>query len=380
MTDAVALAQALIQRPSVTPADAGALDVVQAVLEPLGFEVRRLAFDEPGYPRVDNLYARYGSGRRNFCFAGHTDVVPPGDLAAWSDDPFSGALRDGAIWGRGAVDMKGAVAAFLSAVTRYLHAHPAPEGTISLLITGDEEGPSVNGTRKALQWLIQQGERLDACLVGEPTNPRALGDMVKIGRRGSLNATLKVHGAQGHVAYPHLADNPNHTLTRMLAALLAEPLDQGTDHFDPSSLQITSIDVGNGARNVIPASAQAQFNIRFNDCHTGESLSERLRATLDGVSGRYALDVQISGEAFLSAPGPLSDTVCDAVEAVTGRRPALSTTGGTSDARFIQAVCPVVEFGLVGKTMHQVDERSPVADIEALSAIYGQVLERWFAT
>lgn len=377
--DAAGLAADLIRCASVTPAEGGALDLLQTTLEGMGFQVRRLPFDEYGHARVDNLYARWGHGHRNFCFAGHTDVVPPGDEGAWTHSPFSGAVENGELWGRGAVDMKGAVAAFVAAADGFLRAQPALDGSISLLITGDEEGEAINGTKKVLKWLADQGEHLDACLVGEPTNPRELGEMMKIGRRGSLNATLAVYGAQGHVAYPHLADNPTHTLTRMLSTLIETPLDEGTDHFDASSLQITTMDVGNAASNVIPATAAARFNIRFNDRHTGESLTKWLKSTLDSIGGRYELDVSVSGEAFVTEPGPLTDAVAAAAEAVTGRRPQRSTSGGTSDARFIQAVCPVVEFGLVGQTMHQIDERTPVGDVHALTAIYGRVLENWFA-
>jgi succinyl-diaminopimelate desuccinylase len=384
--DPLDLAQRLIRCPSVTPAEGGALDLLQAELEALGFACTRLVFEEEGTPPVDNLYARLGTARPNFCFAGHTDVVPPGDPAEWSSDPFESAIVEGELVGRGAADMKGAIAAFVAAAGRFLAGRngAAPLGSLSLLITGDEEGPSINGTRKVLDWLAREGEALDACLVGEPTNPDRLGDMVKIGRRGSLTGQLTVFGKQGHTAYPQLADNAAHRLVAMLSALLAEPLDRGTEHFQPSTLQVSTIDVGNPASNVVPGRASAAFNIRFNDSHSGASLERWLRETLDRVGeesggGRYELAVRISGESFLTPPGPLSETLQRAVEAVTGRRPELSTTGGTSDARFIKDHCPVAEFGLVGQTMHQVDERVAVADIETLTEIYAKVLEDYFA-
>jgi succinyl-diaminopimelate desuccinylase len=378
--DPVDLTRALIRRPSVTPRDEGALDVLQAALEPLGFRCHRLPFGE-GAARVDNLYARLGDKAPNFCFAGHTDVVPVGDPKSWTVDPFGAELVDGHVYGRGAADMKGAVAAFVAAVARFLAERGRPEGSISLLVTGDEEGDAVNGTARVLDWLKERGERLDACLVGEPTNTKRLGDMIKIGRRGSLTGKLVVHGVQGHTAYPHLADNPVHRLVRMLDAVTRAPLDDGTEHFQPSNLQITSIDVGNPASNVIPARAEAAFNLRFNDRHTGRSLEAWLRRTFDAAAegGRYELEVKVSGEAFLTPPGPLSELVARAVESETGVRPELSTTGGTSDARFIKDHCPVAEFGLVGLTMHKADERSAVADIEVLTRIYQAVLAGFFA-
>lgn len=377
--DPVALARDLIRCPSVTPEDAGALDVLEAALRPLGFACHRLRFAEPGTAPVDNLYARLGTAAPNFCFAGHTDVVPVGDRAAWSVDPFGGEVHDGRLFGRGAADMKGAIAAFVAAVSGYLAERGPPPGSISLLVTGDEEGPAINGTRKVLDWLTARGERLDACLVGEPTNPRELGEMMKIGRRGSLTGVLTVYGAQGHTAYPHLADNPLPRLVRMLAAITATPLDDGSAHFPPSTLEITTIDVGNPASNVIPAEGRAVFNIRFNDRHTPASLEAWLRAHLDAVGGAYDLRITVSGEAFLTPPGPLSELVAEAVVRVTGRRPVASTTGGTSDARFIKAVCPVVEFGLVGQTMHQVDENVAVADVRRLADIYRGILDSYFA-
>jgi succinyl-diaminopimelate desuccinylase len=376
----LALAQALIRCPSVTPADAGALDVLERALRTLGFRCERLRFSEPGTPDIDNLYARLGSGGRNFCFAGHSDVVPVGDRARWTVDPFGAEVIGAALYGRGAADMKGAIAAFVAAVARYRAAlGEALPGSVSLLITGDEEGPSINGTRKVLAALAARGEQLDACLVGEPTNPARLGEMIKIGRRGSLSGWLSVLGAQGHTAYPQLADNPIPRLLRMLGVLTETALDQGTAHFQPSNVQITTIDVGNPATNVIPAEARAAFNIRFNDRHSGRSLEAWLRQAFDAVGGAYELTVQVSGEAFLTPPGPLSALIAGAARAVTGLVPELSTTGGTSDARFIKDYCPVAEFGLVGRTMHKVDEHVALSDLEALSRIYLGVLEGYFA-
>jgi len=382
--DPVALTQALIRCPSVTPRDAGALGVLEEALKGLGFACNRLRFGDGDESTgetavVDNLYARLGDAAPNFCFAGHTDVVPVGNAADWTSDPFAAEVRDGQLYGRGAVDMKSAIAAFVCATSAYLNKHGAPPGSISLLITGDEEGPALNGTKKVLNWLTDNGEVLDACVVGEPTNPTALGDMIKIGRRGSLTGYLTVHGVQGHTAYPHLADNPVHRVVAMLAALMAQPLDTGTDHFQPSTLQVSTVDVGNDATNVIPGEARATFNIRFNDHHTGAGLSKWLRQTLDGVGGSYDLDVRISGESFVTPPGLLSEVVAGAIEAVLGRTPELSTTGGTSDARFIKDHCPVAEFGLVGQTMHKIDEHVAVADIEKLSQVYEAILERYFA-
>ena len=385
--DPVELAAALIRCPSVTPADAGALDVLQRALEGLGFVCHRLPFggDEGGEDeaRVDNLYARLGTEAPNFCFAGHTDVVPVGDADGWSVDPFAGELKDDALWGRGAADMKGAIAAFVAGAARFLDARDGVvAGSISLLITGDEEGEAVNGTAKVLQWLAAKGETIDDCLVGEPTNPEALGEMIKIGRRGSLTAELDVIGVQGHTAYPHLADNPVHRLVAMLGAVIGEPLDQGSEHFQPSTIALSSIDVGNPAANVIPGQARARFNVRFNDRHTGAGIEAWLRQRFDETMGdglgSYQLDIRISGESFLTPPGRLAELVGEAAREATGRTPEFSTAGGTSDARFIKDHCPVVEFGLVGRTMHKVDERVAVADIEALAGVYRAVLEAYF--
>ncbi len=374
--NAVDLARALIQRPSVTPADAGALNVLQDALTQLGFVCHRQVFGD-GEGAIDNLYARLGTAQPNFCFAGHTDVVPVGD--GWTLDPFKAEIIDGVLYGRGASDMKAAIASFVAAVSRFKSG--ALPGSISLLITGDEEGDAVNGTVKMLDWLKARGEVLDACLVGEPTNPNTLGEMIKIGRRGSLTAKLAVYGTPGHSAYPHLADNPIPRLMRMLDAIIAKPLDEGSAHFQPSTVALTTIDCGNRATNVIPGVARAGFNIRFNDLHSGKALSDWLRKTFDQFAegANYELEIKISGESFLTPPGKLSTVVSGAVKAVTGRTPELSTTGGTSDARFIKNACPVCEFGMVGQTMHKADERCTVADIEALTAIYHRVLTDFFA-
>jgi len=374
------LARALIRCPSVTPADEGALDVLQVALEELGFTCHRILGEEPGTAPVDNLYARIGATAPNFCFAGHSDVVPVGNREGWQNDPFSAEVRDGKLYGRGASDMKGAIAAFVAAAARFLEAHHKGwEGSISLLITGDEEGPAINGTRKMLEWLDAHGEQLDICLVGEPTNPERLGDMIKIGRRGSINGHLTVTGTQGHVAYPHLADNPLPRLVAMLARLAEARLDEGTVHFQPSNIEITSIDTGNEATNVIPAEVEAKFNIRFSDKHTSSGLTKWLHEQFNSVGGNYALDIHVTGEAFLTPPGDLSTLISSAVEAATGRVPELSTTGGTSDARFIKNHCAVAEFGLVGRTMHKTDECIDVAEIDQLADIYNRVLVEFFS-
>lgn len=373
LADPVGLAAELIKCASVTPDDAGARDLLAGWLRQLGFDCHDVD-SASGGPLIRNLYARRGTTGPNFCFAGHTDVVPVGG-AGWSVDPFAGAILKERLYGRGATDMKGAIACFVAATARFL-AQGDSAGSISLLITGDEEGPAVDGTVKVLDWLAARGERLDACVVGEPTNPNRLGEMMKIGRRGSMNGRLTVFGTQGHAAYPHLADNPIPRLLAMLNALTAQPLDHGSPHFQPSTLTLTTVDVGNKATNVIAAEARAGFNIRFNDLHSGASLEQWVRHTLDSVGGEYELVVEISGESFLTAPGPLSQAVADCVEAVSGIRPEASTTGGTSDARFIKNHCPVLEFGLVSQTMHKVDEHVLLSDLEALTRIYQGVLER----
>lgn len=379
--DPVALTQDLIRCPSVTPAEAGALDLLQKVLEDLGFTCHRLPFEEEGTDPVDNLYARLGTEAPNLCFAGHTDVVPVGQEASWSVDPFAATIQDGMLIGRGASDMKGAIAAWVAAVSRRLSDTGPVRGSISLLITGDEEGPSINGTQKMLPALEAMGEKIDHCITGEPTNPAELGTMMKIGRRGSLNGYITVRGVQGHTGYPHLADNAAHRISLMLADLVNWQIDGGSEHFEPSVLSVTRIEVDNEATNVIPALATARFNIRFNDLHSGASLEGVLREKLAAAAGEgvdFDLDITVSGESFLTPPGLLSDLLSEACEAVTGNRPDLSTTGGTSDSRFIKNYCPVVDFGLVGQTMHQIDERVAVVEIEGLSRIYAQVIDRYF--
>jgi succinyl-diaminopimelate desuccinylase len=376
--DPVRLAQELITRPSVTPHNEGALEVLTRALEGLGFTCERMAFADQNKPQVENLYARFGTGAPNFCFAGHTDVVPVGE--GWTTEPFKAEIVEGRLYGRGAADMKSAIAAFTAAAAQYIAKHGPPRGSISLLITGDEEGDAVNGTVKVLERLAARGEKLDACVVGEPTNPTKLGQMIKIGRRGSLSGKLVVYGTQGHSAYPHLADNPIPRIMKMLSALIAQPLDDGSAHFQPSTIAITTLDVGNTASNVIPGVARAAFNIRFNDKHSGESLKKWLRETLDASAdgGQYDLQVSVSGESFITMPGPLTALVEGAVKSVLGVTPELSTTGGTSDARFIKNACPVCEFGLVGQSMHKADEHCLVADIESLSRIYLTILEGYF--
>ena len=378
--DPVELTRDLIRCPSITPAEAGALDVLQRALESIGFTCHRLKFSTPGTPDVDNLYARIGRAEgQNFCFAGHIDVVATGDRARWSADPFGAELRGDVLYGRGAADMKGAIAAFAAAAARFVKSRSGTlPGTVSLLITGDEEGPAINGTKRVLDWLKERGEKLSACVVGEPTNPTQLGEMIKIGRRGSMTGWLTVRGVQGHAAYPQLADNPIHRLLRMLARITERPLDNGTAHFQPSTLQVSTVDVGNPTPNVIPGEARATFNIRFNDRHTSLGLDRWLRDEFDAVGGDYDLKITVSGEAFLTPPGPLSELISRAVEAVLGVKPELSTTGGTSDARFIKDFCPVAEFGLAGATMHKVDERVAVVDIRALTDIYAAILDGYF--
>ena len=359
--DPLPLAQALLRCASVTPADEGAQDLVARALERLGFTVWRLPFGT-----TPNLFARRGEAGPHLCFAGHTDVVPPGE--GWRAPAFGGEVHEGALFGRGAVDMKGAIAAFVAAIP------PTGPGSISLLITGDEEGPATDGTVRVLEWMEAEGQVPDFCLVGEPTNPARLGEVMKIGRRGSLNARIVVEGVQGHVAYPQRADNPVHRLLRALGAMVAAPLDAGTAWFEPSSLQVTSIDVGNAATNVVPAQASARLNIRFNDRHSGASLEAWLRAVLAQHAERFTLEVSVSGESFLTAPGALVDKVRDAIGGAVGVVPRYDTGGGTSDARFIARLCPVAEFGLVGATMHQVDERVELDELQGLVRAYAAVI------
>ncbi|MFC6486671.1 succinyl-diaminopimelate desuccinylase [Nitratireductor sp. GCM10026969] len=392
-TDPVANLSALIRCPSVTPEEAGALTALEKMLAPLGATVERPIFRDGGTPDVENLYARLGEGGPHLMFAGHTDVVPPGDEGAWRHPPFAAEVADGAMFGRGAVDMKGGIACFVAALGRYVDAHGAPRGSVSFLVTGDEEGPAVNGTVKLLEWARERGETWDAALVGEPTNREMLGDMIKIGRRGSLSGRITVRGRQGHVAYPHLADNPVRGLLAFAEALLQPPFDEGTSDFPPSNLELTSIDVGNPAVNVIPARATAAFNVRFNDLWETETLQAEIHQRLDRAAAgenRYRqerpdpVDFDIEwrdrpSPAFLTRNERLVKTLAAAVGAVTGRRPELSTSGGTSDARFIKDYCPVVEFGLVGQTMHMVDERVALEDLETLTRIYTRFLDDWFA-
>ncbi len=372
--EALELARALIRARSVTPADDGAQDVLAGALERVGFTVTRLPFGEPGRA-TPNLFARIGTAAPHVCFAGHTDVVPPGE-AGWSMPPFGADLRDGVLYGRGACDMKGAIAAFVAAAALHLQDAPDPGCSISLLITGDEEGPATHGTARVLEWMRANGQVPDFCLVGEPTNPGRLGEVIKVGRRGSLNAGISIEGVQGHVAYPHRADNPVHRLVALLAELTAHRLDDGNAWFEPSGLQVTSIDVGNPARNVIPARASAQLNIRYNDIHSGRSLQQWLREVLERHAPGGRLEVQVSGEAFLTRPGPYVAALAEVVQARTGTPPRLDTGGGTSDARFIAGTCPVAEFGLVGTSMHKADENVSVTDLEQLVAIYRDFLRR----
>lgn len=370
--DALALAQALIRRPSVTPKDAGALDVLEAVLKELGFTTHRLPFGD-----VDNLYARLGDAAPHFCFAGHTDVVPVGD--GWKQEPFAAEVKDGMLYGRGAADMKSAIAAFVAALPRV----GKPNGSISLLITGDEEGAAVNGTVKLLEWLKARGEKIDHCVVGEPTSVGRTGDTLKIGRRGSINFKIGITGVQGHVGYPQKANNPIPVLAEVVTQLASEKLDKGTEHFDPSTLSFTSMDVGNETTNVIPAQARAAFNIRFNDKHTPESLTnwvtDRVTQIANQAGCEFTVTAQTSGVSFLTAPGKFTQLISDTVAGVIGESPFFSTSGGTSDARFIKDFCPVVELGLTGGTMHKADECVPVAEITVLTEIYAALLMAYFA-
>lgn len=380
--DIIELATALIRRPSVTPRDDGALDLVEVAAKRLGFATVRIRSGASGEPEIDNLFARWGRGRPCFAYAGHTDVVPSGPEELWSRPPFGGLIEDGQIWGRGAADMKGGIAAFLGAAERAIAAG-AVSGSIALLITGDEEGPALHGTRKILDWMAAEGETIDHCLVGEPTSSAVLGDMIKIGRRGSLSATLRVIGRQGHVGYPERARNPAHALAHIVDDLARTSLDQGFAAFPPSGLQFTDLHVGNPAGNVIPAAATARFNVRFNPTWTGlrleAELRDRIAALCAAADVKFELDCVVSGEAFLTEDTAFVSLVCDAITASCGRPPEPSTTGGTSDARFIAKIAPVVEFGLVGATIHQIDEHAAVADVLRLTGIYETILRRYFA-
>ena len=391
VTDVVELTRTLVRCESVTPKEAGALQHLERTLAPLGFRCERMDFTQAGTDDVANLYARIGQDKfgngRHFCFAGHSDVVPVGDLSSWTIGPFAAELSGGYLFGRGAADMKGAIAAFTEACARFLarRGHDFG-GSISLLITGDEEGPAVNGTVKMLKKLAERGETIDACVVGEPTSSRRFGDMIKIGRRGSMTVDLVVRGIQGHVGYPERLDNPIHRLSALIEALVREPIDEGSTHFQPTSLQFTTIDVGNKATNIAPGTVKARFNTRFNDLWTSKTLlahlKERLERASAALGGNGTIEfasVEVSGESFYTAPGPLVELVAGAIRDVTGIEPELSTTGGTSDARFISRYCPVLEFGLVGETMHKVDEKSAIEDLKALSCVYETVLDRYFA-
>ncbi|MEC9244520.1 MAG: succinyl-diaminopimelate desuccinylase [Pseudomonadota bacterium] len=391
-TDPAANLAELIRCPSVTPAEGRALSVLQGMLKALDCSVERPVFSEEGTPDIENLYGKLAGEGPHLMFAGHTDVVPPGDEGAWKHPPFAAAIADGQMYGRGAVDMKGGIACFVAALARYVKTHGRPKGSVSFLITGDEEGPAINGTVKLLEWAVKRGEKWDASIVGEPTNPDRLGDMIKIGRRGSLTGRITVNGRQGHVAYPHRADNPVPGLMQLLGALLEKPFDEGTVDFQPSNLEVTTVDVGNTATNVIPAKATAVFNIRFNDTWSVESLQAEIHNRLDraaeenrlrkGAEQPVDFDIDWLGRpspVFLTRDEKLVETLSASVEAVVGVRPELSTSGGTSDARFIKDYCPVVEFGLVGQTMHMVDERVALSDLETLTQIYLRFLEDWFA-
>lgn len=388
--DPVAIARDLLRCPSVTPAEGGALTFLEKTLKAAGFTVHRMTFSEPGADDVENFYARIGTQAPHLMFAGHTDVVPPGDEKAWTHPPFSGEVDNGQVYGRGAVDMKGGIACCVAAVLDHLAANGGkPKGSISFLITGDEESIAVNGTPKLLAWTAERGEKFDHCILGEPSNQDELGDTIKIGRRGSLNGTLIVTGKSGHVAYPHRADNPVRGIVTLIDALQNEPLDNGSATFQPSNLEFTTIDVGNKTVNLIPGEARACFNIRFNDCHTLDSLKALLeqraaKAAGDSVAGdkiKFAFKFEPSNAGvFVTKPGPFTELVSSAIAEVTRRKPELSTTGGTSDARFITHYCPVVEFGLVGQTMHAIDERVPIADLRALTTIYRRIIDKYFAT
>lgn len=382
--DPVAITRDLLRCPSVTPAEGGALAYLEKTLKAAGFAVHRMTFSEPGTDDVENCYARIGTEAPNLVFAGHTDVVPPGDEKAWQHPPFSGVIDKGEVYGRGAVDMKGGIACAVAAVLDHLAANGGKpkKGSISFLITGDEESIAVNGTPKLLQWVAEHGETLDHCILGEPSNQQDLGDTIKIGRRGSLNGHLIVHGKQGHVAYPQRADNPIRGLVKLIDAIQNEPLDNGNANFQPSNLEFTSVDVGNKTVNLIPGEARARFNIRFNDCHTQESLKALVEnRAAKAASGKINFSFKwepSNANVFVTQPGPFTELVAGAVAEVTGRMPELSTTGGTSDARFITNYCPVVEFGLVGQTMHAIDERVPIADLRALTMIYRKIIDRYF--
>jgi succinyl-diaminopimelate desuccinylase len=382
MADPIAIARDLIRCPSVTPAEGGALALIEGLLKGAGFDVHRVTFEEPGTDPIENLYARIGTAAPHLMLAGHTDVVPPGDETKWTHPPFASDIAEGVLYGRGAVDMKGAIACKLAAALDYVAAHGKPKGSLSFLITGDEEGIAVNGTVKLLKWAAARGEKFDHAILGEPTNPEKLGDMIKIGRRGSQNGTLIITGTQGHVAYPELADNPVRNIAALMVAINAEPLDGGTEHFGASNLEFTSIDVGNKTVNLIPTEARARFNIRFNDTRSREELRALIESRAAKAAGKIRWRIEwepSNSDVFLTAPGPFVDMISKAITEATGLTPALSTTGGTSDARFIKDYCPVIEFGLLSQQMHKTDEQVATADLVALTKIYRRILETYFA-
>jgi len=376
--EAVKIAQDLIKRKSITPKNEGVIELVASYLKKLGFSCKILSFKVKGSAKVTNLYAQLGKGK-NFCFAGHTDVVPPGNMKNWKYDPFAGTKNNGYLYGRGVADMKGAIACFICATKKFLAKHNNNfDGSISLLITGDEEGAAVNGTKKVLQWLKRNKQTIDFCLVGEPSNPNAVGEMIKIGRRGSMNVFLKVFGTQGHVAYPKIANNPITYLLKMLTAIKSNNWDNGSKYFDPSNLEVISIDVNNTAFNVIPAEANAKFNIRFNDRHSKKSIEKKIRKILSSIYKKYTLKIELTGEPFLTEKGKFTKLVSDSIRKVTGKKPRLSTTGGTSDARFIHKYCSVLEFGLVNRTIHSENERVKIKDFDRLTKIYQKILDGYF--
>jgi succinyl-diaminopimelate desuccinylase len=381
--DPVTILQDLIRCPSVTPYDAGALSVVENVLQGAGFATHRLVFKDQDTPDIDNLFARIGTSAPHLCFAGHTDVVPVGDEQGWTHPPFAAEIHHGQLYGRGATDMKGSVAAFTAAALDFARDNPKFGGSISFLITGDEEGAAINGTAKVLEWMKKFQHVPDHCLVGEPTSADTLGDTIKIGRRGSLSFIVSVEGKQGHVAYPHKVSNPVAKLARLVDRISSTPIDNGNSHFDPSSLQVTTFDVGNTATNVVPARAIAKFNIRFSTEHNYESLRTWVDAQIDAVKaelgGTWAVITNEGAEAFITEPGSFVGLVQDAVQEETGLLPKLSTTGGTSDARFVKDYCPVLEFGPTNATIHQVNERIGIEELRATTRIYRRIIELYFA-
>ena len=379
--DELQLAKELIRFPSITPTDAGVMGYLEKKLKSLGFKTKILTFTEKNTKPVKNLYARLGNKSPNLCFAGHLDVVPPGNTKDWTINPFKPAIKKGHLIGRGANDMKSSIAAFVSAISKYVSQNKF-NGSISLLITGDEEGIAVNGTKKVVDYLKRKKEKIDFCIVGEPTNPNKLGEMIKIGRRGSMNGKLTIHGVQGHVAYPHRAKNPVTSIIKILNEFKSIKFDTGTKDFQPSNLEITKMDINNHAENVIPAIASATFNIRFNNKHTSNSIKNKLNKVIKKISSKdkvkFEINYRVSGEAFLSKPNSTTFMIRDVVKQITKINTKLSTTGGTSDARFIRKITPCLEFGLVGKTMHKVDEAVSIIDLKKLTKIYETILKNYF--